>query len=99
MPFVPVLCVRWAVAAAPGAAQPDWIHNFCNGQVSQLLDPTERWARFDIVGTMLVVGTMHVRCLCTCICPLDSINSDFSVEKFPPGGSSSAVTVGDFLVD
>ena len=42
MPFVPVLCVRWAVAAAPGAAQPGWIHNFCNGQMSQLLDPTER---------------------------------------------------------
>ena len=24
MPFVPVLCVRWAAAAAPGAAQPNW---------------------------------------------------------------------------
>ena len=22
--FVPVLCVRWAAAAAPGAAQPNW---------------------------------------------------------------------------
>ena len=72
----------------PGAHFP----KSCNGQVSQLLDATERWAHFDIVETMLVVYTMHVRCLCTCICPLDSINSDFSVENSPLGEK-----LGEFL--
>ena len=71
MPFVPVLCVRWAVAAAPGAAQPGWIHNFCNGQVSQLLDPTERLRCYDVIDGVFVTQTLHVCWYHTCICPLD----------------------------
>ena len=71
MPFVPVLCVRWAVAAAPGAAQQGWIHNFCNGQVSQLLDPTERLRCYDVIDGVFVTQTLHVRWYHTCICPLD----------------------------
>ena len=70
MPFVPVLCVRWAVAAAPGAAQPNWIHNFCNGQVSQLLDPTERSRCYDAMDGVFVTQTLHVYWHHTCICPL-----------------------------
>ena len=70
MPFVPVLCVRWAVAAAPSAAQPGWTHNFCNGQVSQLLDPTERSRCYDGMDGVSVTQTLHVYWHHTCICPL-----------------------------
>ena len=70
MPFVPVLCVRWAVAAAPGAAQPGWIHNFCNGQMSRLLDPTERLRCYHVIDGVFVTQTLHVCWYHTCICPL-----------------------------
>ena len=30
-----------------------------------------------------VIHTMHVRCLLTCICPFDSVISDFAVENPP----------------
>ena len=83
------LC-RWKCPPHWGR-QPD----FCNGQVSQSLDPTERWARFGIVGTMLVVYTMLVRSLCTCICPSVSINSDFSVENCPLGWKLGELLCGN----
>ena len=54
---------------------------FCNGQVGELLDPTERSAHFDIVDGTLVVHTMHAHCLNTCIYPLGGVISDFSVEN------------------
>ena len=76
----------------PWGRQPD----FCNGQVSQSLDPTEGWARFGIVGTMLVVYTMLVRSLCTCICPSVSINSDFSVENSARRGTRTAAQRAQF---
>ena len=44
-----------------------------------------------------VIHTMHVRCLHTCICPFDSVISDFAVENPPPGADFCNGQVGELL--
>ena len=80
----------WVLNAGISRRQSNRIYDFCNGQVSILFDPTERSAHFDIVDRMLVIHTMHARCLHTCICPLGGVISDFSVEN-PPRGTFSKI--------
>ena len=45
--------------------------DFCNGQVGELLDPTERSRCYDTMDGVFVTQTLHMYWYHTCICPLD----------------------------